>query len=706
MGFEKKEMQDIINDIIVSVITNTSKINDINPGSIIRTLIEAMALQDFEQYLQLENIYNGTRISTATGEDLENLGELVGVVRNEGALARGLVTFIRTGSSFVDFVIPNSSVVSTQLNVENVYQFRTLVDKTFVSNIPAETFDFAEGVWRYKLSERLIAAIIDLQGVKGGVAHTFAYGTEYIVNQLFSGYVVNDVSTITVLDDCNATTDWSAFADSIPVTTEGTIKVEGTNSLKLGKIGSMFDFMQYEKELPMAVSVENKKVFINLYFIDQATINKFTSFTLTIGSDAGFKTSHLCSRMIVKDLLVPGWNEIVMDYTDNTNSFIVGNFNPLNVEWVRLNGQMFAVTGVSTGSILMDFIYAADADMYAGDIIAFPTYANYPDDATTLSLNWRPASVDILCEALEVGEGYNVAKDTIQYKISNLPNIFSVNNFVGMTDGVDIETDEQLRTRIQENAAAPGKSTVNAIRNELLAITGVASVTVNDLPLKDTTAEPKIFDSGVDIYKLDNEVAFVDDPTAPSNILISNTVGGGADYIYNTDYRLTSDSEIEWISTGSSPAHGNSFYVTYQSNWLGHVDVLVAGNVYPIGIDLSDKITDTINDVKAAGVTVNWAEPTVLLVNITCTVTVNTAGGFEETQTKESVRIAIINWLSNLEIGYGLYLSEFYKTVMNVPGVSNVILTNWNGFTVPPFTDFLILPANILKPQTSLIFVN
>jgi uncharacterized phage protein gp47/JayE len=118
-----------------------------------------------------------------------------------------------------------------------------------------------------------------------------------------------------------------------------------------------------------------------------------------------------------------------------------------------------------------------------------------------------------------------------------------------------------------------------------------------------------------------------------------------------------------------------------------------------LNTDLYPDILEAINITKPTGISVTWREPTVIMVDISCTIIVNTSGGYDSTVTKFKTTENIVNWMNSNEIGESLKVSEFYSTVMSTPGVTNVTLTNWNG-AGSPFTDVSCEDDKVIKDGT------
>jgi len=70
-------------------------ITDANPGSVVRTIVEAMSREIDYMYAQLEQVYEAGFIDTATGSSLDLVASILGVTRKPAEPAMGAVTFGR-----------------------------------------------------------------------------------------------------------------------------------------------------------------------------------------------------------------------------------------------------------------------------------------------------------------------------------------------------------------------------------------------------------------------------------------------------------------------------------------------------------------------------------------------------------------------------------------------------------------------------------
>jgi len=89
--FEFKSFQKIVASQ-VAYITANSPLNDVNAGSTILTMIEAVSQEIYQQYIQLVNVIQSYNLETTTGEDLDNRALEYGLERNEAKKSSGYIT--------------------------------------------------------------------------------------------------------------------------------------------------------------------------------------------------------------------------------------------------------------------------------------------------------------------------------------------------------------------------------------------------------------------------------------------------------------------------------------------------------------------------------------------------------------------------------------------------------------------------------------
>ena len=121
-----KSAQNIYERLKANFVALAADITDFNVGSVIRSLLEAIALGLENLWFYADRIYQACFVATARGDDLDLRAAELGITRKQAAKARGWVRF--TGDNGT--VIPAGTIVSTSPSVDPVAEFKTTQDVT------------------------------------------------------------------------------------------------------------------------------------------------------------------------------------------------------------------------------------------------------------------------------------------------------------------------------------------------------------------------------------------------------------------------------------------------------------------------------------------------------------------------------------------------------------------------------------------------
>lgn len=666
--FTVKELNDIISDLLLNVFNNVDAVTDANVGAVLRQMLESVAQEISLLYTSLQEIYDGSRVDTAEGTDLEQIGAIVGVTRKDGTKSDGDVTFVRLTPATVDFTIAANSIVSTQPNTgETQLRFVVTANTTFFASISTELHKFRDGIYKYPLTERLIDSITLLEATVGAVPGTaLVENTDFEVIEDAVAIRVENADTLVILDDCEAA-DWTESVDATADVLDPVEFREGSNSIKLGKSGVASTDAYYEKILAAVKDGSDTDLHLWIYVKDATALAKIDEIKILYASGGNDNNSYELAFPNAE--LTTGWQILRIDRNDDgivqTGFPSVSAINFLRITITTNN----AADTLASGDVNMDFWRFTEDNEYDGDYINFIIGGTHSDDDTDIDVDYVPLSREVPCEAENVGDEYNVTKHKIVFKVSSIPNIQSVDNYESMSGGVDEETDDELRERIKDSSLA-GAATVEALRQACLAVEGVTSVSVTDLPRQSASAEGHTYTNTQNEYKLDFEIA-VDNAT----LAIVGTVGAvpGTPFIKNTDYVLDSRSQIVWQGGGTKPDNNTIFYVTYDYDWLGHVEIFVSGIETPLPASVISDVEDAVDDTRAAGIEVDVLEPTVVAVDVTTNIDVET--GYDTALVEEDVEDNLRDYLNTLGVGDDVYVSELIRVIQDTPGVQNSTVT-------------------------------
>lgn len=117
--FEVREFETMVEDTLQRIIDADVGITNVFAGSVIRTIVEnILAELDIQNY-SIDQIYKAMNIDTATGEDLDAIVSILGVIRKSATYAEGTVVFGRSSEYATDIDIEYAEMVSTrQSNID------------------------------------------------------------------------------------------------------------------------------------------------------------------------------------------------------------------------------------------------------------------------------------------------------------------------------------------------------------------------------------------------------------------------------------------------------------------------------------------------------------------------------------------------------------------------------------------------------------
>jgi hypothetical protein len=102
-------------------------VNDLYPGSVVRTLMEAVALETAGLYAQMDAVYQAGFIDTASGSALDHVVALLGLVRVRAGRNSTELRFTRARNARGEITLPAGTRVAT---ADGAIEYETLADAT------------------------------------------------------------------------------------------------------------------------------------------------------------------------------------------------------------------------------------------------------------------------------------------------------------------------------------------------------------------------------------------------------------------------------------------------------------------------------------------------------------------------------------------------------------------------------------------------
>jgi uncharacterized phage protein gp47/JayE len=692
-----KSQEQITNDILLDILENVSSLNDANIGSVFRQHVESISKEIKLLYDTLEAIYDSTRISTATGSDLDELGALVAKTRIPGTNASGYTTFQRNAPATSNFSIAAGNIVSTQPNIGNQQlNFIVNANTTFMSSITNEQHDFYPGTWEYQFNERFVAnsSAITITGyaTSTSLVYSFNNGSDFQIYNNYNDFLV-DTNTLSEVELCIDTSGVTKSTDAETLDLSTTTKYNDY-SWKMGKTGTSSNDAYYYKTLGSNVNMTNLWLSFYIYTLDATVRGKINYIDIYLGN-SGISNSYQF-RLEDTDLKTTNWGRYRFRYNDST-TIVNGNPDVSAINYIRVNiVTNNASDTLTSGDVLMSYAIVSNTVEYIGDVVQWLDTTS-PITSTIYYVNYTPLSKEVLVTAETSGIAYNVAINKINYKVSNIPSINSVNNYVPFINGTDVESDSAFKERIQRAAQSQGKATAEAIRQAALNVPGITSAMVEDMPLTSVTSELHLYSSGVAIYQLEHEVIY-HDASPPANITITGTASATSyTFAYGTDYLSIVDSnnillsQIQWQGGGTAPDDNTYFNTAYEYNWLGHVYVYLTSSEGTPSTSLLTVVSSAVESTKAAGVTVHLISPTTIYESVIAGIKTDSSHSLTDVQ--DALYDSIRGYINVLGVADDVYLAKLYDVMMDVTGVTNVNITT-------PSSDVTITTSQVARCGT------
>ena len=127
------------------MVDNTN-ITNLNPGSVIRTILETIAKAMSDLYQLIHTVTRAGFIQTADGKWLDLKVRELGLLRKQGQKASGYITFYRNEVKDENITIPAGTIVKTVKDSEGVeYRFKT-IEEVILPAGETEVFTLMEAI--------------------------------------------------------------------------------------------------------------------------------------------------------------------------------------------------------------------------------------------------------------------------------------------------------------------------------------------------------------------------------------------------------------------------------------------------------------------------------------------------------------------------------------------------------------------------------
>lgn len=229
MSVESKTQASILSSLTSFFSSIQSVVTDFNTGSVILNIFNSISLAISGLYAQLENVYNASFISTATGSDLDNRVADFFITRDQATFSFVQETFFTTSFTPNSINIPSGTIVSTLPTTTGLgVQFQTTSTTIFNPIVSNYEITFQANTFTYPLGNRQVSSITSVTGTYLGSTYTFTQGTsgvgDYYLNNsnLAQAYIVWNTQVGAKNPDVDTTFNVNYNALSIDVIMQAT----------------------------------------------------------------------------------------------------------------------------------------------------------------------------------------------------------------------------------------------------------------------------------------------------------------------------------------------------------------------------------------------------------------------------------------------------------------------------------------------------
>lgn len=586
-----------------------SDLTDTSEGSVLSTITEAVAMQVYKTELQMNNVARDSFIATASGDELDMLGELVDVDRNDAEFSTGYVTLKRSASlsGSGDITIPKGSQVST-------------IGSSTSSVVTFETTATAQ-----ILNTETTAQISDASHPE--------YEEYWVpVKSMYPGKDMN-VSSETIVKNVTAPNQVTIINNPTSFDKENE-QVEGTGTTYSFELNHAPDSSGLADKDGDGKYIEMRNELARGW-MDQP--NSLGTITITITDGEGSGVSWTGTATIT------GWDgsqEISenIEFSGSTSEISSNSFEYIyHVSFLSstgtglVDGSEYAKIEDSGSNVLLnehscgrqvdsgflklrsDGTTELKVYLYDGSSWVEQTGSGTDYTHTTASFNGKTWSIiewsswgtgdklsdgsqNVKYEYVPHEDWYDLDGDTLELEGSPRTGSYLELDYTWentFSSGADRESDDVYRERIKTGVTAAAKGTLSAVRAAVLAVEGIAGAEVYDHST----------DASIDV------------------------------------------GEIE-------------VYAWSQNGTLSEAK--------------RELVSDAVDVTRAAGIAYLVSGPTAIYIAINATVRVHNGEGYVLSDVEDDCNTAITDWLDSFELGENLVVSQLITTLESIEAVSYV----------------------------------
>ena len=369
----------------------------------------------------------------------------------------------------------------------------------------------------------------------------------------------------------------------------------------------------------------------------------------------------------------------------------------------------------NSGAGTVNIAVGAQVTTTDGTQVYTTTAVGQVTDATSASVTGHSVGQDssaVPIAAVTAGAAGNVGTGVVASFVSRPTGVDSVINLSATTGGQDQETDDAFRGRIQAYVASLARATPSSLVGAVLGQTDPASGrTITFASVVEDAVVPGVVTLLID----DGTGAAATSASVTGETLTQGLSGppvnaavGGERRFYCQNVPIQDEAPIQVNSSSRGVLVKDTDYAVTASTGqimlpvgLAQAEVLTINYTYYTGlIALAQSIingSETTPGYRGAGIKVMVRTPQIVTTAIVTSLTVS--NGYDVATVDTAVVSAVTGYINTLGIGADIQRASLIQNVMNVPGVTNVVLGS-------PQNDVIVLDDQIARVAASNVTVS
>lgn len=673
-------------------VVDASGLTDFSAGSLTRTIfIEAPSLLLYDLWRSLNDVARNSFIDSASGRELDELGRVVSVVRNDATRTTGYVTLTRPANltSGVISIPVGSRVSTTGSSVQPAVEFETIVaseiaNGTTIAKVSDSEHDDYQKMWiavqsvipgePNNVSASSIIRNVSVSSVVTTINNPPTFDTS---DEELTGTGTKQVFTLKHTADTNGFVDKDSDGKAVEVTNEqsyGWLDQPSDSQIVNVTMDSAWGSVTYPGRCTVYGNDGTDDISEVLSFENDTTKATTASFrwifyvTFVSSTETGIGGRKVTIESATTDLLTT-WGGTT---PDKNVTRVDGGWTALNALDDHSYFSLSDITFTASNSTIVTAggNFTATEDLEAGDYITISGSANNDGTYSIASVNSTTITVNETIADESSGPTIIIKETT------------NITVYMDTGSGWTEETDGDWTRQ----TASVGYDTARTWMKYATGPSGWLTDHGTDESIGQKNVKLEYVPES-DMHSVSGNSAEFEYPPASDSILKvdytwENLFQDGADTETDDAYRSRIRSGVTASAKGTLDAIRSAVlaidgvvgctvddHSTDATIDVGKIEVYAWGASGLLTAAKKAEVTTTVEESRAAGIQATVSSPTPMYFAVTITVYVASDSGYLTTTVETNCEAAISSWLSGHTISEDLKKSDLIATLEAISGV-------------------------------------